>query len=87
MTTFFLATGIVLVLWSVKETSHVQKLISGYSAPTKLLPKAVSLLIVSAQLSELVNVVEHTTVVHVSAALLLLAIVVATKSGTGGEVS
>ncbi len=50
-----------------------------------MLPHAVSMLIVTAQISELVKVVEHVTVVNMTAALLLLTVMVATKTGTEGE--
>ncbi len=51
----------------------------------QILPKAVSALLVGAQLSEILRLVEHATFTEVIAALLLLAVLLATKSGTETE--
>lgn len=45
-------------------------------------PKMVSMLIITAQISELLKAVEHASFVNVAAALMLLAILLATRSGT-----
>lgn len=49
------------------------------------LPTVVTTLVMTAQLSELVKAVEHVDLVHISAAVMLLAVIVAGKSGTEHE--
>ena len=49
--------------------------------PAKFLPRAISVALVAAQCSELFKMVEQASLVHLVAALLLLAIVVANRSG------
>ena len=46
------------------------------------IPRAISALILTAQFSELVKVVQHVSIVNFSAAVLLLAVLAATQSGT-----
>jgi len=78
-----LAVGaIVLGLGAFAHTTAVKTTLRNHAAVSRYLPRAVSMLILTAHVSELVRVVEHVSIVHISAALLLLAIVVATKTGT-----
>ena len=87
MTSYLFLLGIavcVMVVGSIFSTAKTKALTSKL-AKVSYIPKAVSVLILTAQISELVKVVEHTNIVTVTAALMLLAIVIATKSGTEGE--
>lgn len=74
------AAGAVLVS-SMVHTSKVKSLTEAVSKKTHL-HTAISMLLVTAQVSELTRVVEHTTLVNVVAALFLCVILVATKAGT-----
>jgi hypothetical protein len=88
METFlFLMVGIAVVMvWaSQRNNARLHKHLAKRYREPHFLPQAISLLILTAQIGELVRVVEHTSLVTVSAALLLLAIVVAARSGTEGE--
>ena len=67
---------------NVRLTKLVKKQLAGKTQP---LSKAMSLLIISAQLSELVKMVGQVPLVHVVISLFLLVIIVATKTGTEGE--
>lgn len=79
-----LATG-VMVLWSLQHNSKLHQVLSKHSVKSDKLPQALGMLIICAQISELLKVIEHVSLVNVVAALFLLAIVTATKSGTQGE--
>ncbi len=50
--------------------------------PRRLLPETVSAFMLTVQAAELVRVVEHATVINMLAAFMLLAVVVASRSGT-----
>lgn len=83
----FLCVGAaVLVVAAVKNNSRLHSVLKKRAGKTgQMLPQAISMLIITAQISELVKVVEHVSVVNVVAALFLLAILAATKSGTEGQ--
>ena len=82
----FLCVGAgVLVLAAVKSNAKLHNALKRHSSASWYLPQAISMLIITAQVSELVKIVEHVSIVNVAAAMLLLAIMVATKSGTEGE--
>lgn len=86
MALFLMAVAVVVVVGSAaRGTSRVKALLSRNLPKTAVLPKAVSMLVVAAQITELVKAVEHVSIVNVTAALLMLAIVAAAKSGTEGE--
>jgi hypothetical protein len=77
------AFGILFVGFkATKATNHkvLQK-----TGRLTLASRAVSMLVLVAQATELVRVVEHASIVTVTAALLLLAVIVASKSGTNSE--
>jgi len=86
-TILFLLAGIVAVmlLGARNETKRLQASLIKRMPPAQYLPKAISLLLVTAQVSELAKMVEHVTIVHVAASLLLLTIVIAARSGTESE--
>ena len=64
-----------------KQTARLQKAIS--RAPRfALLPRAVTALVLAAQLSELVKAMEHADIVRITAALMLLGVMAAAKNGT-----
>jgi len=82
----FLMVGAgVLVLVAVKNNSQVHSLLKKHSNQVGYLPKAISLLAITAQIPELVKVLEHVSLIHVVTSLFLLAILMATKSGTESE--
>ncbi len=82
---FLLGIVAVVIFGSVfVNTAKVKTFVSN-KTHTRYIPKAISMLLLTAQISELVRVVEHVNIVNLSAALLLLVIVVATKSGIEGE--
>ena len=75
----------VLVLAAIRNNKKLHIALAKHHKQNRFLPQAVSLLIISAQVSELIKVVEHVTIVNVAAAIFLLAILVATRSGTESE--
>ncbi|MDR3643360.1 MAG: hypothetical protein P4L74_07100 [Candidatus Doudnabacteria bacterium] len=81
---FLLAAAGIVVLASIRENRKLRQKLNPRKLPS-LLPKALTLLIVSAQLSELLKVVSQASVVHLVAALFLLAMVSAVQSGTESE--
>ena len=70
--------------WSLR--AKVQAKLRKHKAVSHYVPKAVGALILTAQVSDLVKVVEHVSIVNFVGALLLLAIVAGTKSGTEGGI-
>lgn len=75
----------LLLVGALKHTGKVKTVLQKHAAVSHYLPKAVSALILTAQVSELVRVVEHVSIVNVTAALLLLAIIAGAKTGTEGQ--
>lgn len=84
MEVLFLMAGAVavIVLASIAQTRNSLSVIAKKVPATKVLPKAVSVLILTAHASELIKVIEHASIVNVAAALLLLAVLAAVRSGT-----
>ncbi len=80
MMTLFLVAGLALVWLFRLKTGKDSK-----AGKRSVVPEAVGVLVMSAQISELVHMVEHITVVNLAAALLLLAVVVAYKTGAESE--
>ena len=74
-----LALGLMLFV-SFKKTLQNKAYVAKKLANAKVLPKGISMLLVAAQLIELVRVMEHATIVTVFAAAFLLAVAVASKS-------
>ena len=74
--------AVVMLVGARSETQQLKATLVRKLPPTQYLPKAVSMILIAAQVSELLKMVEHVTIVHVVAALLLLTIVVASRSGT-----
>jgi hypothetical protein len=82
---FLLGMGIfAMVVSAMRDTHRVKTLLAKSRARTHL-PRVISTLIISVQFSELLKIVTHVSITHVVGALLLLAIVIATKAGTEGE--
>lgn len=83
MSVIFLLAGIaaVMLFGAFKQTRQLKATLVKKLPRAQYLPKAISLLLMTAQISELVKMVEHISIVTVSAAMLLLAIVLATRSG------
>lgn len=74
--------AVVAVVFARRQNRQLQKHITRVP---HYLPKAIGVLVLTAQFSELVKVVEHISVVNITAALMLFVIMVTTKSGTEGE--
>lgn len=72
------------LLGAIKSANSLRNKLS-QKVPVKQLHTTVTVLIVTAQISELVKMIEHISIVNISAALFLLVIVLAAKSGTEGE--
>ena len=83
----FLLAGVALAIVGIsfKQTKNSLKEIAGGSKARNILPKAVSVLILTAHASELIKVVEHASIINITTALLLLAIVLAGRPGTESE--
>lgn len=77
--------ALAILAVAVAQTRKTKAVILKQIASKRVLPKTISLLIIAAQATELVRVIEHASIVNVSAALLLLAIVVASASGTESD--
>jgi hypothetical protein len=83
---FLMAGAGVLILFAMRENRKLRKTLNRQTGKTgSLLPKAISLLLVSAQLSELLKIVSEASVMHLVATLFLLAMVAAGQSGTESE--
>lgn len=75
----FLLTGIgaVITLAAAIHTRQLKATVRQKSPAIHYLPRAISLLLIVAQASELLKMIEHVTIVHVAAAMMLLAITMA----------
>ena len=79
----FLTLGIVVGVAAHAATNTARlKATLQAKAVKKHFPLAMQALVIVAQTGELVNVIHHIDPVNITAALLLLAILVATRSGT-----
>ncbi len=75
-----LGIGIVIVLSGIFQTSRCKSLLQQQKAAQHI-PVAIEFVIFTVQAGELVRVIEHASVVNISAALLLLVIIIASHSG------
>ena len=75
--------AVVALLSSVHHTKKLHVYLDKRTVKSQVIPKAITMLVMTAQVSELVKVVEHVSIVNISAALMLLVIIIATKSGKG----
>lgn len=71
----------VAVLQSVAHTKRVSRLLQSKTVRHHF-PLSIQLLVLLTEAGQLTKVVEHVSVVSLVAALLLLAILIATRSGT-----
>jgi MFS-type transporter involved in bile tolerance (Atg22 family) len=86
MNLFLIGTlALVALLVSIGHSQKLHGFLEKRLPKKQVVPKAITTLVMTAQLSELVRTVEHVDIVHISAAIMLLAIIVATKSGTESE--
>jgi hypothetical protein len=76
--------GLLLIL-AMRNNKQMRKVIKQHSSKTTLVSQAITMLVIGAQLSELLKVLEHVSLVDVAASLFLLAMLAATKSGTESE--
>ena len=84
---FLCALASVLVLAALNESGKLQKTLRKRAGKTNAnhWAHAISMLVLTVQIGEMVKVIEHVSVVNLAAAFLLLAIAVAARSGTGSE--
>ncbi len=84
---YFLFAGValVMVLGAKSETKHFKEALTKKLPPTQFLPRIVSMALIAAQVSELLKMIEHISIVNVVATLMLFSIVMATRSGTEGQ--
>ena len=82
---FLVVSALAILSGSLYSSFTLRKTVKKYSPKSGLLPQAITLLVLTAQVSELVRVVQDVSFVNVAVALFLLAILVATKSGTESE--
>jgi|GEM_PF-5222277 len=69
---------------AITSTRRVKAVLA--KAPArKHLPRVIGTLVLTIQFSELLKVIEHVSITHVVGALLLLAVMLATRAGTEGE--
>ena len=81
-----LGIGVVVLLSAIGQTAKVRKVLASKSSYSHI-PHAIQVFVLIVQAGELVRVVEHTNWVNVASALLLLTIVVASKSGIEAELN
>lgn len=89
MTIFVLlliGVALVMLVSAFKNSHQVRKVLTNHRTTRNFLPRAISMLVLTAQISELVKAVEHVSVVNVVAVLLLMAVWSAGKSGVEDEV-
>lgn len=82
---FLLVAAIVFVIFAARENNKFRSVLQRKPKTLNLLPKAITLLVVTAQASELVKIIEHVSLPHIIVALFLLAVISALKSGTESE--
>jgi hypothetical protein len=80
-----LAAAGLLVIVAAQQSKKLRKSLTKPNKKVQLLPKIISLFVISAQASELLKVLDHVTITNVAATLFLLVILVASKSGTKNE--
>ena len=82
---FGIVGAVALVSGAVRNDLRLKRVLKAHSSASQYLPKAISLLVVTAQLSELVRTVDNVSIVRITAALFLFAIVAATTQGQKSE--
>ena len=85
-TLLFLMLGAGLfVVSAVRQSAKVKNALSKHQNNFRIVPKAITMLVLAAQVSELLKAIEHVSIVNVVAALFMLVIVATTTSGTESE--
>ncbi len=75
--------GVLMLLYGFRrQTQTAQKITNRISSQNQFVPKILHVAIVATQLYELVLVVEHASFVTLSGAIMLFAIVTASRTGT-----
>lgn len=85
MLTFLMVAAGLLVVLAARECKKLRKALAKHRGKTRTLPKAVSLFVITMQVSELLKTLDHVTITNVATTLFLLAILAAAKSGTESE--
>lgn len=73
--------AVLLVALAMRETRKIKLALGKGKKSASLLPKAISMVLVAAQLSELLKLLEHAGIAHVALGLMLLAVSLAARSG------
>ncbi len=82
---FLIVAAGLMVMFAARESKKFRKALQKPNKKAQLLPQVIGLFVVSAQVSELLKVLDHVTITNVAATLFLLVILVASKSGTESE--
>ena len=72
------------IIAAIANTRRVHSVLSNVTAKTQL-PKAVAVIVLVAQASELTRVVSHVSIEHLLASIMLFTIIVAAKAGIDGK--
>ena len=80
----FLAGGlaVLVLIVSIAQQRKARRSLKRPALKRQVFPSAITALVMAAQLSELIKALEHADIVHVSGAVMLLGVLVASKSGT-----
>ena len=78
---FLLLASLAIIVGAYVQTHKTKKALDAKSAHENL-PKAVSMFIIAAQISELGTLVEHATTLNVIATLMVFTIILAISAGT-----
>lgn len=78
------AAGLFVVL-AARESKKLRAALRKHQHTTRVLPKTVSLFVITVQVSELLKTLNHVTITNVATTLFLLAILAAGKSGIDAE--
>ena len=82
----FLCLGAgLLIVGAMRENAKLKNVLGQHIKSYRFMPRAITMLVMATQVSELVKAIEHISIVNIVAALFVLAIVVASASGTEGE--
>ncbi len=78
--------GFAMMVGAIRNTHQVKTFLARSRARSQL-PKVITTLVISVQFSELLKMIDHVSVTHIAAALLLLAVMLATRAGTEGDLN
>ena len=79
-----LGAAVVILSSGIRHTSRVHDAVAKHVGKVHM-SQALTAFLVSVQFGELVRVIEHASIVNIIGSILVLAVILATKSGTDGE--